>query len=107
MKVVEGIPPWEKGSMHLLGAHPLCVRHYAGAAGKTAGDLGMVVASARGQGHRGSLPRAWVFSSCTCNLQWAGAASLETPRSIKRCSLLHWASLMARTIKNLPAMQET
>ena len=67
----------------------------------------MVLASARGQGHRGSLPRAWVFSSCTCNLQWAGAASLETPRSIKRCSLLHWASLMARTIKNLPAMQET
>lgn len=37
VKVVEGIPPREKGSMHLLGAHPLCAGHYAGAAGKTAG----------------------------------------------------------------------
>ena len=36
-----------------------------------------------------------------------GAASLETPQSIKRRSLLHWASPVAQTVKNLPAMRET
>lgn len=45
MKVVEGVPPWEKGSMHLLGAHPLCARHYVGAAGNIAGSLPVKAAS--------------------------------------------------------------
>ena len=40
------------------------------------------------------------------HLQRVGAASLETPRSMNRRSLLHWASLMAQTIKNLPTVRE-